>query len=90
MTWRTQKVKNLANTLLSLKGEEEMLTFLRDLCSLDELVEISNRWEIVKRLETGATYREIAKDLKVSTATVTRVSKWVKEGKGGFGKALKK
>ncbi len=87
--WKTTKLKALAGTLLEVKNEKEMLNFLRDLCTLEELEEISNRWHIVKLLKKGMPYREIAKKTGVSTTTVTRIAHWFKHGEGGYQTAIK-
>jgi TrpR-related protein YerC/YecD len=89
MTWRTKKLKLLATALLSLKTEKDMLNFLRDVHTLEELEEIANRWAIVQLLEKGIPYREIAKKTGVSTTTVTRIAHWLHHGEGGYEKALR-
>ncbi len=86
--WKTPKLKALAATLLDVKDEKEMLNFLRDLCTLEELEEISNRWHIVKLLEQSMPYREIAKKTGVSTTTVTRIAHWYKHSEGGYKAAM--
>ncbi|MBT3817637.1 MAG: helix-turn-helix domain-containing protein [Candidatus Magasanikbacteria bacterium] len=88
MTWRTKKLKLLSSALLSLKTEKDMLNFLRDVHTLEELEEIANRWAIVQLLEKGIPYREIAKKTGVSTTTVTRIAHWLHHGEGGYEKAL--
>ncbi len=89
MTWRTKKLKLLSSALLSLKTEKDMLNFLRDVHTLEELEEIANRWAIVQLLEKGIPYREIAKKTGVSTTTVTRIAHWLHHGEGGYEKALR-
>ena len=84
MTWRTKKLKLLSSALLSLKTEKDMLNFLRDVHTLEELEEIANRWAIVQLLEKGIPYREIAKKTGVSTTTVTRIAHWLNHGEGGY------
>jgi len=87
-TYKTAKLKQLAKALLSFKQEKEMLHFLRDLCTLEELDELSSRWEVVQFLADELSYREISKKTGVSTATITRIAHWLKEGEGGYTKAL--
>jgi len=88
--WKTPKLKHLAKTLLSLKTEGEMLTFLRDVATLEELDSLSSRWDVVLELNKGTSYRDIAKKTGVSTATITRISHWLKHGEGGYRSALKR
>jgi TrpR-related protein YerC/YecD len=82
--WKTTKLKALAKTMLEIKDEKKMLKFLRDLCTLEELEEISNRWYIVRLLHKKMSYREIAKKTGVSTTTVTRIAHWLNHGEGGY------
>lgn len=90
MTWKTPKLKKLSQAFLSLKEEKDITNFLRDLCTLEELAELSNRLEAVKMIETGKPYREVAKKTGMSTTTVTRIAHWLKHGEGGYKKALEK
>lgn len=88
--WKTGKLKQLGQTLLAIKKEDDLLEFLRDLCTLDELEELSSRWQAAKLLSQGLPYREIAKKTKLSTTTVTRIAYWMENGEGGYKKALEK
>ena len=87
--WKTQKLKKLAQTFSFLDNEKDAQNFLRDLCSLDELAELSNRWEAVKMIDAKVPYRAISEKTGMSTATVTRIAKWLNHGEGGYKKALK-
>lgn len=87
-SWRTPKLKKLTRVLLSFKHEEELLNFLRDLCTLEELEEMSSRWQAVELLEKGLPYRDIAEQTGLSTTTITRVAHWLNHGKGGYRAAL--
>lgn len=88
--WKNARLKNLAHALISLKNEKDILNFLRDLCTLEELNELSTRWGIAQMLAKGESYRSIAEKTKVSTTTVTRIAWWLEHGEGGYKMALKK
>lgn len=90
MTWKTPQLKKLSEALLTLDTEKEMLNFLRDLCTLEELNELSKRWEAVKMIEAEKSYREIAQKTGMSTTTVTRIAHWLEHGEDGYKVALKK
>ena len=84
------KYDNVYKAILELKTVEECRKFFRDLCTLNELDAIHERWEVVLLLDTGMSYREISKRTGVSTATITRVSHWLKHGEGGYRAILKR
>lgn len=81
---QAKKLQDLYKAILSLESVKEAEMFFRDLCTLEELRAMQERWEIVKLLDKGKTYREIAETIKVSTTTVSRVSLWYKSGRGGY------
>lgn len=89
-TWQTPKLKHLAKTLRSLKTEADLFNFLRDLCTLEELDELSTRWKVAQMLNRGEPYRQIAAQTNVSTTTITRIAHWLTHGEGGYQKALNK
>lgn len=62
--------------------------FLADILTPGEYEEIARRWQIIKMLEAGKPQREIAEELGVGVATVTRGAKELSDKKGGFRKAL--
>lgn len=88
--WRTPKLKRLAKALLSMRTEEEILSFLRDVATLEELDELANRWDVVLRLNNEENYRNIAANTGVSTTTITRIAHWLRHGEGGYRTALKR
>ena len=79
-----KKTDELFKAILSLKTVKEAEQFFRDLCTIEEIKEMSERWQIAKMVDMGLPYREIAKKLKVSTTTVTRVALWLNNGAGGY------
>lgn len=86
---RNTKEKALASAFLKLNSEKEIASFLRDLLTLSEIEEFANRLEMAKLLARGWSYKRVAKELKVSTTTVTRVAHWLYRGCGGYQKVLK-
>lgn len=86
--WKTPQLKKLVGAFLSLKKEDDISNFLRDLCTLEELEGMSKRWEAVHMVEKGESYRDIAQKTGLSTTTVTRIAHWLHHGEGGYKKAL--
>lgn len=88
MNWKNHKLKRLSQAFASLKNPHDISDFLRDLCTLEELEELSNRWEVVELLDKNMSYREIAEKTGMSTTTVTRIAFWLNHGEAGYKKAL--
>lgn len=84
MSWQTKETSELFKAILKLKTVEEAEKFFRDLCTLQELYEMSKRWQAVKMIEQGIPIREIADKLEISTTTVARVAHWLHHGEGGY------
>ncbi len=82
--WRTADVDDLCDALLSLRSRDEVAAFMRDVCSLHELEVLSHRWHAARLLDQGVAYAEVAKRVRGSTATVTRVAHWLRHGEGGY------
>ena len=75
---------DLADAVLLLRDRDDATRFLRDLCTLAELEQLTHRWQIVRLLEQKVSYLEIAERIGTSTATVTRVAHWLRHGTGGY------
>ena len=78
----------LATAFTSLRGDDEVKRFLRDLCTLPELEAMAHRWQVAKLLDEGLPYLEVARRAQASTTTVTRVAQWLRRGEGGYRVAL--
>lgn len=83
-------LKELYQELLKLETEEEVELFLEDLCTIKELESMSQRLTAAKMLLAGKTYNEIVEETEISSATLARVSKCVRYGKGGYKNILSK
>jgi TrpR-related protein YerC/YecD len=88
--WRTTEVDELIDAILRLEDADEAAAFLRDLCTLGELRDLSQRWAVVRRLEAGEHYAAISRETGASTATITRIASWLNHGEGGYRTALER
>lgn len=79
-----EETKALFEALLSLQTQEECALFFRDLCTMKELTDMVDRFAVVRMVEAGDSYRDIAEKTGVSTTTVTRVAHWLRQGRGGY------
>ena len=82
----------LSKVLKELNSSKDIENFLLDLCTPSEIEAMEERWEVAQLLYEGkSTYRNIASKLNTSTATVTRVARFLfKETNQGYIKVLKK
>ena len=87
-SWRTRELAELADALLALETREEVESFLRDLCTLAELEAMAHRWAVVRLVDQGLPYLEVAQRTHASTTTVTRVAHWLRHGEDGYRLAL--
>lgn len=85
---RNEKEKTLAEAFASLNSTDDAAALLRDMLTKTEIAEFANRLEMARLIFAGSSYKEIAKKLKTSTATVTRVAHWLYRGCGGYFKFL--
>ena len=82
----------LSTALKKLNSDKDIENFLKDLCTPSEIEAMQERWEVAQLLYKGnSTYRDIASKLNTSTATVTRVARFLfKESNKGYLSLLKK
>lgn len=74
--------KDLFETILKLKTVEDCEDFFSDLCTMKELNSMTQRITAGKLLKNGETYEQIISKTDISSATLSRVSRCVKYGKG--------
>ncbi len=81
----------LSTALKKLNSDKDIDNFLKDLCTPAEIEAMKERWEVAQLLYKGdSTYRDIASKLNTSTATVTRVARFLfKESNKGYLSLLK-
>ena len=86
--WRTPDVEALFEAILRLETLDDAEPFFRDLCTLNELHDMAQRWAVVRLLDDGKHYAEISRTTGASTATITRIASWLHHGEGGYQAAL--
>jgi TrpR-related protein YerC/YecD len=82
--WMTADTLDLARAIAALRDEDEAMRFLRDLCTVRELVEFGHRWQVARLLDAGIPYHEISDRTGASSATISRVNQWLRYGRGGY------
>jgi TrpR-related protein YerC/YecD len=74
----------LFRAILELKNVGECYNFFEDICTYKEIDAMATRLESAKLLDKGFTYEEILKKIEISSATLSRVSRALKYGPGGY------
>ena len=82
--WHNKSTDELCEALLSLQSKEECYAFLEDICTIKEVLDISQRLSVAKMLKKGVSYTKITKETGASAATISRVSKCCEYGTGGY------
>lgn len=81
---RTEAVDLLFDAILLLEDKEECYKFFEDVCTINELLSLSQRFEVAKMLRSQNTYLEIAEKTGASTATISRVNRSLNYGNDGY------
>ncbi len=81
---RTEAVDHLFDAILSLQTKEDCYHFLEDLCTVNELLSLSQRFEVAAMLREHKTYLDIAEKTGASTATISRVKRSLDYGNDGY------
>ena len=81
---RTEATDRLFDAVLTLKNREECYRFFEDVCTVNELQALSQRFEVAKMLREQRTYLEIAEKTGASTATISRVNRSLNYGNDGY------
>ena len=90
MQQRADSIDRLYDVILSLDSKEECRRFFEDLCTIRELSDMAQRLDTAILLDNKMSYLAIAKDVKISTATIGRVNRCLNYGSGGYRLALDK
>jgi TrpR-related protein YerC/YecD len=87
---KTPAVEQLFDAVLCLDNKEECFEFFEDICTINELLSLSQRFEVAKMLREHKTYLDIAEKTGASTATISRVNRSLNYGNDGYDKVFKK
>jgi len=88
--WKDKFTDQLCKAILLLKDEKECNNFLEDIATINEIKELSQRFEVARMLNNGFTYEEIVDKTGASSATVSRVKKCLNYGADGYKNILKR
>ena len=80
----TEEVDALFDAILSLESREECYKFFEDALTVREILDIAQRLKAAQMLKSGNSYTEVCAETGMSTATISRVSKALERGAGGY------
>lgn len=85
---RRPDVDQLFEAILTLENKEECYIFFEDICTVNELISLSQRFEVARMLRNDSTYLEISEKTGASTATISRVNRSLNYGNDGYDMAF--
>ena len=88
--FQTESVDALVKALLKLETEEECYAFLEDVCTIKELQDMAQRFEVALKLSDGFNYNQVSKETGASSATISRVNKCLMYGNNGYNTVIKR
>ena len=80
----TPTVEQLFKAILTLNTVEECYDFFEDVCTINELLSISQRVDVARMLCEHRTYLDISNETGASTATISRVNRSLSFGNDGY------
>lgn len=87
---REPAIDRLFDAVLVLETRDECYRFFYDLCTIGELRSLAARWQVARMLATGQTYEAISKATGMSTATISRIKRFLHYGADGYRLALER
>ena len=83
-----ENIEFLYRSLVTIDNVEDCQSFMEDICTASEILEMSRRLKAAKMLSEGIIYSDIAAQTGLSTATISRVNHCLKYGSEGYLKVL--
>ena len=81
---KTEAVDHLFDAVLSLQSKEECYDFFEDLCTIKELQDMAQRFDVALKLSDGFNYNQVSAATGASSATISRVNKCLMYGNNGY------
>ena len=77
-----EMIKELFSVITKVSSEEECMELFEDLCTKQEIEKMAQRVRAAQLLSEGKTYNQVIEETDISSATLSRVSKALRYGKG--------
>ena len=88
--WKNESTDKLCLYLSKLGSPEDAYAFLEDVCTISEILDISQRLRVAELLCNGENYSSVGRKTKASSATISRVSRCLTRGTGGYKKMIER
>lgn len=75
-------MNELFELIASMENAEDCRLLFDDLCTINEIEQMAQRVRAAKLLIDGKTYNQVIEETDISSATLSRVSRCVRHGKG--------
>ncbi len=79
----------LFEVLSRISSEDDCRALFEDLCTYAEIEKMEQRLECAQMLLDGETYNRIIEKTDISSATLSRVSRCIRHGSGGYKRGFK-
>ena len=83
-------IDRLFEASLLLENKEECYRFFEDICTIGKIQSMAQRLQVAEMLKIGNTYTEIAEATGASTATISRVKRFLNYGSNGYSMILER
>ena len=80
----TPEMQALFSAIASVQNAQECQLFLEDICTIKEIQAMAQRLQVAAQLRSGKNYNEVCADTGASSATISRVSRCLNYGDGGY------
>lgn len=82
--FKDQEMDELFEGILQLESVEECYQFFVDLCTVNELQAMKQRFQVAKLIRAGETYTNVQEKTGSSSTTISRVKRCLDYGTGGY------
>ena len=83
-------LEQLFKAITLVEDVEECKDFFVDICTAQELEKMAQRLEAAQLLLEGNTYEQVIEKTQISSTTLSRVSRCLRYGDGGYRKIIEK
>jgi TrpR-related protein YerC/YecD len=78
------KFDGFFEAICKLSTVDDCRKFFEDVCTIKEIEDMSGRLDVARLLREGKSYQEVSRETGASTATISRVSRCLNYGAGGY------